>query len=230
MRNLAKIYGKNWKVHYDTSKREVLQNFVGGLVGKAVINEDRHVGMRGGLTLPPNSKCQELKHGGSNEVSDCQCGSSSLRSSIRSLTVSESSDSVLSQTSIQSPIHFRTPRLEYPMKQISDYTDLYNTSPVYKQTRLDEFRAREESEALFKRQCAVPTPGYSANISSNGRPSFTWEMERVDDIDGQDECKVQLASTARNLFGWTGVERSFRSKLRKQSERRSKQEDFEGAI
>jgi len=229
MRNLAKIYGKNWKVHYDTSKREVLQKFVGGLVGKTALGEDRHFGVRGGLRLPR----QELKYRGSNEMSDCLFGSNSLRSSMRSLTVSESSDSLLSQTSITSPIHFRAPRLAYPVKPICDYTDLYNAGFGNKKTGSDEFRAKKKIAGLFKCQCAngrVPSSAHSARKSSNSRPSFAWDMDSIDDIYREDECKFQLASTARSLFNLTGVERSFRRELYKQSERRSKKEHYDGAM
>jgi len=233
MRNLAKIYGKNWKVHYDISKREVLQKFVGGLVGNAALNEERHLRVRGGWKLAPTSKYKELKHGGSNEVIDCLCGSNSLRSPIRSLTISESSGSLLSQISVRSPINFRTPPLEYPVEQVCDYTDLYKAKPVNKIYSSDEFRAKKESAALYKCQSTfgrVPSPGYPETVASNSRPSFSWEMDSVDDIERQEDCKHQLASTARNLFRWTGAERSFMSKLHKQPERRSKKEDFGDAM
>jgi len=95
MRNLAKIYGKDWKVHYDLSKRAVMQNF-GVMDMKAGAHEIRDLRLTGDLRLSPNFKNKEFKAGGSNDISDHLCGSNSLHSSMRSLTISDSSDSLLS--------------------------------------------------------------------------------------------------------------------------------------
>jgi len=232
MRNLAKIYGKNWKVHYDISKREALQKYVGGLIGKAVPNEDRHIRDRGCWSLLPKSKCKDLKQWGYNEAIDCLCVSNSLHSSIRSLTISESSDSVLSQTSGRSPINFRTPPLDNPVKQVGDYTDLYKTNPVNKTSSSDEFRAKKESAEIYKCQSIgrVPNPAYPELPLLNPSPSLAWLMNSVDDVDRQEDCKTEPANSERNLFRWTGAERSYMSKSHKQSERRSTKEDFVGAM
>jgi len=226
MRNLAKIYGKDWKVHYDLSKRAVLQNLVGGLDIKAVTNDSRDLKVNRVLRVSPNSKYTELKAGVSNVLSDHLCGSNSLHSSIQSLTISESSDSLLSQTSIQSLNFLNTFRSEhadeekcseYAEEQISDYTDLYNTNCGQKKNSSDEFGVNKDVPAVLKCQPAnriLPSPAHTANFSYTGCPA-TWGMDKENYIYEQEEGKVQLSSTNWSLFGWAGQEASFKRELSK---------------
>jgi len=242
MRNLAKIYGKDWKLHYDLSKRTVVQNFVGGLEMKAGIHthDIRDLRMNGDLRVSPNCN-KELKVGGSNDVSDHICGSNSLHSSIQSLTISESSDSLLNQTPIQSPNYLNPFRSEYtveqkskeyPEVQITDYTDLYNINRGQSKQSSDEFGVNKEIQALFKYQPATrisPRPAYTAKIFSKDCPSI-WGMDKENNINEQGESKVQLLSTNWSLFGLTRQEASCRTKFCKKSGNRREQEDVGGAI
>lgn len=225
MRNLAKIYGKNWKMHYEISKREVLQKFLGGL-GKAVINECGKPRLTAGLTVPTNSKGKYPRLIGSNDVSDYQFVSPSVNSSFQSLT-SESSDTLPSQASMKSAHYLNVWRTEQAEEQINDYTDLYSTELVEVKSKPDAVRAFGESLTLFKCQLSprkISRVPQTANISTNCWPFFSWEQDTVNYLDKRDEINAKLYTNERNLLGGRGVEKSFGGKLLKQSERKRQNE------
>jgi len=150
MRNLAKIYGRDWKTHYKVYKRGGLLKFVPGMVRKSVIDDNKYLRVNGdlrtlprnfrgngALRMPPYFKYQDLKAGRFYDVSDHGCSSNSLYS-IPSLTISESSDWLSSQTSMKSPNDFNTIHSVQATEQISEYTDLYNKNLLNNKNCSDE--------------------------------------------------------------------------------------------
>jgi len=165
MRNLAKIYGKNWKAHYDTSQRELLQRPIGNFIEKSVKKAVMPKKLSPGVVFPSNSRAKEYKIERSNDVSDNVCGSS-LRSSMQSLTVSESSESLPSQTSVLSPLDFSLFRAHFGEEKINHYTDLYDTASAERESRCDEV-----TQSKIRNTCPLKTASKakrSANRLLNG--------------------------------------------------------------
>jgi len=220
MRNLAKIYGKNWKAHYDTSQREVLQRPIGNFIGKSIKEGVMPYKLRPGVVIPPNSRVKEYKIEGSNEVIDNVCGSSSLRSSMQSLTVSESSESLPSQTSVLSPLDFNLFRTHYGEEKITNYTDLYDTAITEGQDRYTEqTQSSSRNQFSLKTASKVKRP---SNRFLNGWYFRSEELNKLKDLYNQEQTIAQMLSSDRNLLKWTGQEKSYGRKLLKRAMRRKK--------
>merc|ERR1719317_592308 len=154
MRDLVKIYGENWKAHYETSKREIFQR---GIVSRVGRNEDRQ--LNSGAFVPSSPHVMEMKNGGSSDMSDYMCGGGSLYFSIENPSVCERSVSLHSPTLEQSPPDYTTFRdSDQSEEHVGDYTDLYITNSEMK-TSVNKDMTKEIRRSL------------QSGPSSNGRPN-----------------------------------------------------------
>jgi len=198
MRNLAKIYGKNWKAHYDTSKREVLLRPIGSFIPKNLNKGIMHNKLSAVMVFPQNSRLKEYKSEGSNDVSDNICGSNSLPSSIQNLTVSESSESLPSQTSVLSPLDFSLFRMHYGEEKITNYTDLYDTTTAEEKGGYYELTP-SETRNNYPRN-TVSRVRRSPNEFLNGMYFFSKDLSKVNDLYNQEGNITQMLRTERNFF------------------------------
>jgi len=183
MRNLVKIYGEGWKYHYDTSRRDVFQKYVGGLSIQEFSKRGRYFQtLRAALPFTPKPK--ELMEVGIDGVSDHAYGSSSALCSSDSLSPGEISDSHPGQTwgqaSTESMFHW-----DSGDEQVGDYTDLYKaklaglkicdgTTAIKKRALPDVFTWNPPPKKSFKTALCPDT-------ASNEFSFFSKEMDTVND-------------------------------------------------
>jgi len=215
MRNLAKIYGKNWKAHYETSHREVLLRSLGGFIPKSVKKENKHSKLGFRKVFPSHSRVKELKGEESHHVRENLCGSISLRSPIQSLTVSESSESWPSRTSVLSPLDFSIFRVRCGEEQISNYTDLYEKTLTDEKSRNDSLIQSLSNHSSLQPASRVV---HSSNRSLNWNSSYSdAHMDTVNSLAYLEKSIAKMLRTDGNLRRGTGEERSYRRRLRKQA-------------
>jgi len=211
MRNLAKIYGKNWKAHYDISHREVMMRSLNGFIAKPSKKLNKHSKLCPRTGVSPNSRTKELKSEGSLDVGDNPLGSSSFRSPIQSITVSESSESLPSQTSVLSPLDFTIFRTNCGEENVSNYIDLYEKTNTDEKSRNDN---KVQSLSLDSSTRTASKVKRFSNISSNCNPLYSDEyMDTVNSLAYLEESIASMFRTNWNILGGTGKERAYRRKL-----------------
>jgi len=211
MRNLAKIYGKNWKAHYDISHREDMMRSLNGFIAKPVKKEIKQSKLCSRDVLAPNCRTKVLKSEGSIDVGDNPLGSSSFRSPIQSITVSESSESLPSQTSVLSPLDFSIIRRNCGEEHINNYIDLYDKTTTDEKSRNDNKIQSLSMQSYPKTVCKVKR---FSNISSNYNPLYSDEyMDTVNNFANMEESMATMFRTDWNILAGTGKEKAYRRRL-----------------
>jgi len=148
MRNLVKIYGEGWKYHYDTSRREASQRYIGGFSAKDSIMRSRHFNTTLRMALPHKAKSKDFMEVGFDAMSDHFGGSSSPLCSTESLSHGEFSESLAGQTCGQAPSESIFNFDSGDDEQVDDYTDLYSAKLAGLKIR-DEISANEKRSSLL---------------------------------------------------------------------------------
>jgi len=209
MRNLAKIYGKNWKSHYDISQRELLYRSAKVCSVKNVKTGGRQSKFNPRmLNVPVNPRVSVSKSGKSNNILENLCGDISLRSSILSITGSESSESLPSKTSDHSPLDFGGFRSQYGEEQIRNYIDLYDKPSAEGKNSYDELK-----ESVTSNHSSVPTVTPSTNRSPDAYSFYSEDMETSNNLDCPEKNVALRLGTAWDPLRWTGARDSSRGKL-----------------
>jgi len=211
MRNLAKIYGKNWKAHYDINHREVMMRSVNGFIANPVKKENKHSKFCVRPVVRQNCRSKELRSEGSNDVNDNLLGSSSFRSPIQSITVSESSESLPSQTSVLSPLDFSIFRANCGEEHVSNYIDLYDKTTIEEKSRND---SKMQPLSMHSPPKTASKAKRFSNMSSNWNPLWSDDfMDTVNSLASMEENSATMFRTYWNIQGGTGDERTLRRRL-----------------
>jgi len=204
MRDLVKIYGENWKAHYDTSKREIFQRCAGGFVPRAGTNEGRQ--FNAGAFSASSTYGIEAKNAGSSDMSDYIWGGGSLYFSIENPSTCERSVSTHSPTSEQSPTEYNTPHTDSDQSEehVVDYTDLYIQKPEGMKTSPGKIISKKMNLRNCSYSDEITNTLDSPDIST-GWSSYSRHLDVANDLDVGIGRNPQLFGTESGLFSYNQV-------------------------
>jgi len=175
LRNLVQIYGANWKVHYDMSKRAIYSNKKGNYPVKITNCESRlcHLQEKSAEDdcMIPTCRQKEFMNVVMHEINDYICETNSQCGDSPSSTASE---------------QFSKYRCQFGKKEVNDYTELYGLEVAAEKSHSDEVMSDESGHSVCEFSSFNFSPlgtskeEYCSDDASN---SFSYFSNQIDTND-----------------------------------------------
>jgi len=184
LRNLIKIYGANWKVHYDISLREMYSKKIGNPL--PILGKRDEITEGDDITLTYGEKFMNLVQ---SEIKDYLCAINNQCASVGGETVSNFPKAVASQ-------QFNVYRCQSNRNEVNDYIDLYSAHKPHEKIYSGEVIPKEIRPLLHEFSCKSFSIGtskeeYYSDDASNSFSYFSNEMDTNDEsVDSQSNTKA----------------------------------------